>query len=104
MGRKTAFMDGHVIDKWRDMHETQSLKDRRAIDPLLDRRSGNDRRKVRDLEFFKRGGIERRSGVVGRQKGDHSIQSGNVHQAPAYAPKQDYQSDEGKLVLNYRPN
>jgi hypothetical protein len=37
---------------WWDMSESQSLKDRRAIDPLRDRRSGNDRRKVHDLDFL----------------------------------------------------
>jgi hypothetical protein len=66
------------------MSENQSFKDRRAIDPLLDRRSGDDRRKVHDFEFFERGGIERRSGVESRQKGDNSVQSINVSQAKAY--------------------
>ena len=66
------------------MSESQSLKDRMAIDPVLDRRSGEDRRKVYDLEFFKGGGIERRGGVESRQAEDHNVQSGNVSQAPAY--------------------
>jgi hypothetical protein len=66
------------------MNESQSLKDRRALDPLLDRRSGGDRRKLHDLEFFKGGGIERRGGVESRQKGDHIVQSVKVSQAPAY--------------------
>jgi len=57
------------------MSESQSLKYRKAIDPLLDRRSGDDRRKVHDIEFFKGGGIERRSGVESRQKEDSSVQS-----------------------------
>jgi hypothetical protein len=57
------------------MSESQSLKYRRPIDPLLDRRSGDDRRKVHDIEFFKGGGIERRSGVESRQKEDHGVQS-----------------------------
>jgi len=65
------------------MNESQSLKERRALDPLLDRRSGGDRRKLHDLEFFKGGGIERRGGVESRQA-DHNVQSGNVSQAPAY--------------------
>jgi hypothetical protein len=55
------------------MSERQSVKDRRAIDPLLDRRSGDDRRKVHELEFFEGGGIERRSGYESRQKGDNSV-------------------------------
>jgi len=84
---------------WWHMSENQSLEDRRAIDPLRDRRSGNDRRKVHDLDFFKRGGIDRRSGVVSRQKEGHSAQSINVSQAPAYLPKQDHQSNEWLMSL-----
>ena len=85
------------------MSESQSLKDRRAIDPLRDRRSGKDRRKVHDLDFFKRGGIDRRSGVVSRQKEGHSAQSINVSQAPAYLPKQDHQSNEWLMSLSCSP-
>ena len=35
------------------MSESQSSKDGKSIDPLLDRRSGDDRRKLHVLEFFK---------------------------------------------------
>jgi len=66
------------------MSESQSLKDGRSIDPLLDRRSGDDRRKLHVLEFFKGGGIERRSGIESRQKGNHSVQSVNVSRAQSY--------------------
>jgi len=76
------------------MSESQSLKDRMAIDPVLDRRSGEDRRKVYDLEFFKGGGIERRSGVESRQKGDHSVESVNVSQAPGY--------DQNKIIIQMK--
>jgi hypothetical protein len=81
------------------MSESQSLKGRKAIDPLRDRRSGNDRRKVHDLDFFKRGGIDRRSGVVSRQKDGHGDQSIDDSQAPAYLPKQDHQSNEWLMSL-----
>ena len=66
------------------MSDSQSLKDGRSIDPLLDRRSGNDRRKLHVLEFFKGGGIERRSGIESRQKGNHSVQSVNVSRTQSY--------------------
>jgi hypothetical protein len=59
------------------MKEKQPLKDRRIEDPYFDRRSGDDRRKLSDLEFFEHGGIERRSGVESRQDGNHSVQSVN---------------------------
>jgi hypothetical protein len=66
------------------MNESQSLKDGRSIDPLPDRRSGKDRRKFHVSEFFKGGGIERRSGIESRQKGNHSAQSISVSRAQSY--------------------
>jgi hypothetical protein len=66
------------------MSESQSSKDGISIDPLLDRRSGDDRRKLHVLEFFKFFGIERRSGIESRQKGNHSIQSVNGSRAQSY--------------------
>jgi hypothetical protein len=36
--------------------------DRRTKDPLVDRRSGFDRREAYDLDYFRNGGGERRSG------------------------------------------
>jgi hypothetical protein len=62
------------------MSESQSLKDRRIGDPYLDRRLGDDRRKINNLEFFEHGGIERRSWVESRQDENHSVQSVNGSQ------------------------
>jgi hypothetical protein len=62
------------------MSESQSLKDRRIGDPYLDRRLGDDRRKINNLEFIEHGGIERRSWVESRQDGNHSVQSVNGSQ------------------------
>ena len=42
------------------MDENYPLKDRRKRDPYLDRRSGEDRRKVYDADYWDSGGIERR--------------------------------------------
>ena len=69
---------------WWDMSESQPSKDGKSIDPLIDRRSGDDRRKLHVLDFFKGGGIERRSGVESRQKGNHSVQSVAVSRAQSY--------------------
>jgi hypothetical protein len=60
------------------MSESQSLKDGRIADPFLDRRSGDDRREAYELGFFKKGGIERRSGVESRQKGERRVQCVNA--------------------------
>jgi hypothetical protein len=35
---------------------------------LVDRRSGEDRRKVHNLDYFSKGGVERRSGKERRSK------------------------------------
>lgn len=35
-------------------------KDKRAADPFIDRRSGEDRRGAYDLDYFEQDGIERR--------------------------------------------
>jgi len=44
------------------MNNEASLKNARTNDPFLDRRSGEDRRQAYDLDYFPRGGTERRSG------------------------------------------
>lgn len=60
------------------MSKSHSLKDRRIRDPYLDRRSGGDRREHYDLDFFEQGGVERRSGIDCRQKGERRAQCVNV--------------------------
>jgi len=60
------------------MSESPSLKDRRIRDAFLDRRSGDDRREAYDLDFFERGGVERRSGIDCRKKGERRAQCVNV--------------------------
>jgi len=69
------------------MNESQPLKDRRIGDPYFDRRSGGDRRKVHDLDFFDQGGIERRSGAESRKKGDRRIQRVNVSKSSSVCLK-----------------
>jgi hypothetical protein len=60
------------------MGDSEALKVIKQIDPLLERRSGDDRRKVQDLEFFERGGIERRSEIEARQNGESRVQAVNL--------------------------
>jgi tetratricopeptide (TPR) repeat protein len=67
--------------------KSQSLKDGRIGDPFLDRRSGDDRREAYELGYFAQGGIERRSGVESRQKGDRRVQCVNVSQWSSVCPK-----------------
>jgi hypothetical protein len=69
------------------MSERQSLRNGRiAADPFLDRRSGDDRREAYELDYFAQGGIERRSGVESRQKGERRVQCVNVSQWSSVCP------------------
>jgi len=52
------------------MSDIPSAEDKVTIGPLLDRRSGEDRRKGNDQDFFKQGGIKRRCAIEYRQKGE----------------------------------
>jgi hypothetical protein len=45
------------------MSENHSSEGDMALCPLIDRRTGEDRRKADNPDFFARGGIERRSGI-----------------------------------------
>ena len=49
------------------MKEIKYFKDRRVGDPYVDRRSGEDRRKVYDSFYWENVGIERRSARDRRQ-------------------------------------
>ena len=48
--------------------EDLNFKDRRVRDPYVDRRLGEDRRKVYDVTYWESGGIERRSANERRQQ------------------------------------
>ena len=69
------------------MSKNRSLKDRRIGDPYLDRRSGSDRRENYDLDFFEQGGVEKRSGIELRHKGERRGQWVKVSQWSSVCPK-----------------
>jgi hypothetical protein len=48
---------------WLKMSENYSSEGDMAPCPMIDRRTGEDRRKAVNPDFFARGGIERRSGI-----------------------------------------
>jgi len=50
------------------MDEIEFLEDRRLADPYVDRRLGEDRRKVYDSEYWESEGIERRTQKDRRQQ------------------------------------
>ena len=45
------------------------LKNSESKDHIINRRKGKDRRKIYDLDYFKNGGIERRTGDDRRDEG-----------------------------------
>ena len=47
-----------------------SNRNMRLNDPFIDRRSGEDRRRTYDIDFFSNGGREKRSGKERRQQGE----------------------------------
>jgi hypothetical protein len=49
------------------MEDEKFSKDTRISDPYVDRRSGEDRRQVYYADYFKDGGVERRSGKERRR-------------------------------------
>ena len=69
------------------MSENYPLKGRRIGDPYPDRRSGDDRRKVYDLDFFEQGGVERRSGIEPRQKRERRDQCVKVSERTSVCAK-----------------
>jgi len=52
------------------MGADQESKDQRTADPFFDRRSGEDRRRAYDLDYFEQGGTERRKPDERRTKGE----------------------------------
>jgi hypothetical protein len=52
------------------MKDEESKTNNRVRDPYVDRRSGEDRRQVYDVDYFQNGGVERRSGKDRRQQGE----------------------------------
>jgi hypothetical protein len=83
------------------MRGKQPLKDRRIGNLYFDRRSGDDRRKFNDLEFFEHGGIERRSEVESRQKRNHGVQSVNGSRGSNVCPETKSQVIKWKIGLKF---
>ena len=52
------------------MGDEKSKTNDRIGDPYFDRRSGEDRRHVYDVDYFQNGGVERRSGKSRRLQGE----------------------------------
>ena len=75
------------------MSKSRSLKDRRIGDPYLDRRSGNDRRENYDLDFFEQGGVERRTGIEPRHKGERRAQWVKVSKWSSVCPEKKPQAE-----------
>jgi predicted Zn finger-like uncharacterized protein len=63
-----------------DLRDGQQIKKRRIRDPLLDRRSGDDRREAYELGYFAQGNIEKRKSIERRQKDERRNQYVRISQ------------------------
>jgi len=82
------------------MNENNSLKDDMSPFSLVDRRSGKARRKAGNLDFFARGGIERRRGSDPRHKAKKAAQhiaSSRPAAPEAAIPEADEAAGEGSV-------
>ena len=68
------------------MEANQPTKDRRIADPYADRRSGEDRRKVYDSDYWNSGGIEKRKLKDQRQQKERRASCVNVSEWSSVCP------------------
>jgi len=68
------------------MDENYPLKNRRKRDPYIDRRSGEERRKVYDADYWGSGGIERRRLKDRRQQKERRAGCVNVSEWSSVCP------------------
>ena len=72
--------------------EDINFKDRRVRDPYIDRRSGEDRRKVYDVAYWESGGKEKRSAKKRRQQKERRSSWVNVSEwSSVYLENNTYQ-------------
>jgi hypothetical protein len=66
--------------------EKKEKADSRKRDPFLDRRSGEDRRQVHNLDYFLNGGIERRKDNERRAKDERRQGCSRISQWSSICP------------------
>ena len=68
------------------MEKKPIFQNRRLADPYIDRRSGEDRRKVYDADYWDRGGIEKRKLKDRRQQKERRASCVNVSEWSSVCP------------------
>jgi hypothetical protein len=68
------------------MSADQESKNKRTADPFIDRRSGEDRRREYDLDYFEQDGIERRKKSERRTKDERRDQCTKVSDWSSVCP------------------
>ena len=69
-----------------NMEKKPIFRDRRLADPYIDRRSGEDRRKVYDSDYWDRRGIEKRKLKDRRQQKERRASCVNVSEWSSVCP------------------
>lgn len=78
----------------------ESVHELRKLDSFMDRRSGEDRRKIHSLEYFKNGGVDRRLESERRTSGERRADCIRVSEWSSVCPdKYDMDLIEGRLIL-----
>jgi len=71
-------------------------EEKRRADPFLDRRSGEDRRRTYDFDYFSEGGVERRSAIERRQPKERRSDHVRISKWSSVCPKTSTQSTNEK--------
>ena len=78
----------------------QHVRFKRQRDPYLDRRSGEDRRKVYSLDYFYKGNVDRRRGRERRSNNERRRDCIRINQWSSVCPDQDELTEGKPHIIN----
>lgn len=81
-------------------HDAGILREMRKRDPFMDRRSGEDRRKVYSLDYFQRGYPDRRMNGERRQQKERRADCIRISEWSSVCPNyEDREYKEGRILI-----
>ena len=81
--------------------QPQGPRQKRKSDPYLDRRSGEDRRKVHLLEYFLKGNPDRRNGRERRQNDERRKGYIRINEWSSVCPDAEEMDRNGPYVIDF---
>lgn len=78
------------------------VRQKRRGDPYLDRRSGEDRRKVHLLEYFLKGRPDRRSGIERRHNGERREGYIRINEWASICPDREELDNDSPYVIDIK--